>query len=58
MGVSAGVASMTVDRAQSGEHLWNLADEALYRAKGAGKNAVKVSAPSSPVGTLSRPESG
>jgi diguanylate cyclase (GGDEF)-like protein len=58
MGVSAGVASTMADRAESGEHLWSLADAALYRAKGAGKNAVQVAARSSTSAAPGHPDSG
>lgn len=39
--ISGGVAGFPVD-AQQGEDLLNLADSALYRAKGAGKNSISL----------------
>jgi diguanylate cyclase (GGDEF)-like protein len=39
--ISGGVAGFPVD-AQQGENLLNLADSALYRAKGAGKNSISL----------------
>lgn len=39
--ISGGVAGFPID-AQQGENLLNLADSALYRAKGAGKNSISL----------------
>jgi diguanylate cyclase (GGDEF)-like protein len=43
--MSAGVASLRASRARSAEQLVKLADAALYRAKRAGKNSVRLASP-------------
>ena len=40
--VSAGIASLLRDRPNSGKHLLDLADQALYKAKSRGKNTLYV----------------